>query len=434
MVEKFGKRGHALHQSGEEVGRTCLAFAATTIVPNCHLVDVDALDGLDLCLDEVWQLLQEKQRVSLRGVASCSLYHLVVTLGLFREDLEETFRLCLHLGEDGIGLTFCIDSLLLSLSFSRDNQTLFLNLLSHDDVGLLTCTLSVCSGILSFLLCRISLFESLSACNLLSSHSFALSLSLPFTTNCIRIGNRNLGFVLTLHSLGIGFSSTDSGLSNSLSLTYFTIPFLLSNTNFSFVDCLCSSLLTESLDVAAFILDIGHVHIDQAQTDLLQFYLDVSRDSLKELVAIGVQLLDTHRGNNQTKLAEKDVSSQFLNLLRRLSKQAFCSSQHAFGLRTDTNCKAARHIHANVLLRKGIRQVCIDADRRKREVSVVLDDGPYESATTMHTLGTLAVATITIDNQYLITWAATIAVDDGHEEEDEYDDSNHNKIEGFHIS
>ena len=87
-----------------------------------------------------------------------------------------------------------------------------------------------------------------------------------------------------------------------------------------------------------------------------------------------------------------------------------------------------------MLLRKGIRQVRINADRCKREVSVVLDDGPYESATTMHTLGTLAVATITIDNQYLITWAATIAVDDGHEEEDEYDDSNHNKIEGFHIS
>jgi hypothetical protein len=50
----------------------------------------------------------------------------------------------------------------------------------------------------------------------------------------------------------------------------------------------------------------------------------------------------------------------------------------------------------------------------------------------MHTLGTLAVAAIAIDNQYLVTRTATIAVDDGHEKEDEYDDSNHDKIERFH--
>ena len=51
----------------------------------------------------------------------------------------------------------------------------------------------------------------------------------------------------------------------------------------------------------------------------------------------------------------------------------------------------------------------------------------------MNTFGTFAVATITINNQNLVTGTATIAVDNGHKEEDEYYDSNHKKIERFHI-
>ena len=51
----------------------------------------------------------------------------------------------------------------------------------------------------------------------------------------------------------------------------------------------------------------------------------------------------------------------------------------------------------------------------------------------MNTFGTFAVATIAINNQNLVTRTATIAVHNGHEEKDEYYDSNHNKIERFHV-
>ena len=106
LVEEFAKRWHALHQSGKEVGSACLAVAcATAVVPNRYLVDADALDGFDLRLHQVGKFLQEEQCVSLRCIASGSLNHLVVALGLLGQNLKQTLGLGLHLGEDGVGLS-----------------------------------------------------------------------------------------------------------------------------------------------------------------------------------------------------------------------------------------------------------------------------------------------------------------------------------------
>ena len=385
-----------------------------------------------MCLDEVGQLLQQEQRVGLCSVASGSLYHLVVTLGLLGEDLEQALCLGLHLGVDGIGLTFGIDALLFSLGLSSDDETLLLNLLSHDDVCLLAGTLAVGTGILGLLLGSVSLLQSLCIGHLLGSHSLSLGFGLSLTAHGIGVGNGYLGFVLTLHGFCIRLGSTDTRLADSFSLTDFTVPLLFGNANLGFVDGLGSSFLAESLDVAALVLDVGHVDVDEPQADLLQLDLDVGRDGLKELVAVGIQFFDAHGSDDETKLTEEDVAGKLLNLLRRLSQQALCCCQHTLGLGADADSEAARHIDADVLAGQSIRQVCINADGRQREISIVLDDRPYESTTAMHTLGTLAVAAIAIDNQYLVTRAATIAVDDGHEKEDEYDDSNHDKKERFH--
>ena len=346
--------------------------------------------------------------------------------------MEQALCLCFHLCEDGISLTFGVDTLLLSLSLGSDDESFLLDFLCHDDVCLLARTLAVGTGILGFLLGSVCFFESLSVCHFFSSHSFSLSLGFPLTTHGIRIGNRNLGFILTLHGFSIRLGSTDTRLTHSLSLTNLTVSLLLGNANLGFIDGFSSSFLTKSFDVATLILDVRHVNVDETQADLLQLNLDVSRDSLKELIAVAVQFLDAHSGNDETQLSEEDVSGQFLNLLRRLSEQTFCGSQHALRLRADTHGEATRHVHADVLLRQGIRQVRIDANRRQGKVSIILDDGPHEGTTAVHTFGTLAVTTIAINHQNLVTGAATIAINNGHEEEDEYDDSNHNKIEGFH--
>ena len=104
------------------------------------MVDVDALDSLHLCLDELRQLLEQEQHVCLVGIATSGLHHLVVTRSLLGEDLVETLRLSLHLSIDSVGLTLCLYASLLGLSFSLDDAALLLNLLGHDDVRLLGLT------------------------------------------------------------------------------------------------------------------------------------------------------------------------------------------------------------------------------------------------------------------------------------------------------
>ena len=109
------------------------------------------------------------------------------------------------------------------------------------------------------------------------------------------------------------------------------------------------SFLTECLDVTALIIDVGHVHVDETETNLLQFHLDVAGDGLEELVTVGVQFLNTHGGNHQTQLTEEDVSCQFLNMTCRETQQTLSCCCHALGVGGDTDRKAARYIHTDVL-------------------------------------------------------------------------------------
>lgn len=151
----------------------------------------------------------------LGGIASGSLDHAVVTIGLLGKNLVQTLSLSLHLCEDGISLTLGVNALLLGLGLGSDDKTALFNLLGHDDVGVLAGTVTVGTCILGLLLGSISLLQSLSLGNLLGSNGLALCLGLALTTVCVRVGNGNLGLVLTLHGLGIGFGSTDTGLADS---------------------------------------------------------------------------------------------------------------------------------------------------------------------------------------------------------------------------
>ncbi len=66
----------------------------------------------------------------------------------------------------------------------------------------------------------------------------------------------------------------------------------------------------ERVDVAGLVGDVLDVHVDQAQADLLQLDLDAVRDVLDQLVAVGVDRLDGHRGDDHAHLSEDDVARQ----------------------------------------------------------------------------------------------------------------------------
>src|SRR5574344_1678501 len=250
------------------------------------MVDVDALDGFHLCLDEFWQLLKQKEHVGFVGIATSGLHHLVVALCLTRKNLEETACLCFHLGIGRIGFTLGIDTNLFSLGFCLDNFTFLLNFLADEHVGTLCGAFTVCTCFLGFLFCRICFFACLGCCHFLGCYCLALCFCLTFATVCIRIGNLHLCFVFTLHGLCIGFSGTDTGLSVGIGLTDFTEFLLFCHAYLGFVDGLGCRFLSECLNVAALIVDVGYVHVDESQTNFLQFHLDVAGDGFQELVTV----------------------------------------------------------------------------------------------------------------------------------------------------
>ena len=177
---------------------------------------------------------------------------------------------------------------------------------------------------------------------------------------------------------------------------------MLSHTHLSLVDSLSGSLTTKSLDISRLVLDIGNIDVDESQTNLLQFHLYIGRDTLKELIAVGIQLLDAHCSNNKTKLTKEDITSQFLNLTSIKTKQTLSSGSHAIRLGRNTNGKSARHIHTDILLRKCIGEVGIYRNRCKTKILIVFYDRPHEGTTTMHTLCRRFRLSSTIDNQNLI--------------------------------
>ena len=376
------------------------------------MVNVDTLDSINLRTNQFRQFLDEEQLVSLVCITTCSLNHLVVTGSLLGEHFEVTLSLSFHLSEDSVSFTLCLHTSLFSLSFSLDDTTFLLDFLSHEDVSSLGRTFTFSTSILGLLLSCISFLQGACTCYLLSSTCLTLSLSLSLTTNGIRVGNLNLGFVLTLHSKGVSLAGTDTSFTLSVSLTDFTHLVLLSYTNLSFVDSLCSSLTTESLDITALVLDIRHVHVDQSQTYLLQFHFHVSADSLKELITVVVQLLDTHRCDHQTQLTEEDITSQFLNLSGSLTQQTFSSSSHVLRVSRYTHRESARNVHTDVLPRQRIRQVRIDADRRQAQVSIVLNDRPHERTSTMNTLSRTTITRCSIHYKDFVRRTTSVSVDD----------------------
>ena len=78
--------------------------------------------------------------------------------------------------------------------------------------------------------------------------------------------------------------------------------------------------LAERIEIQRFVLDIGNVHIDETETDFLELGLDIVGHLLFEDLAFGIDLLDIHRGNRRTQLAEDNVFGQRFDLLLRFAE------------------------------------------------------------------------------------------------------------------
>ncbi len=296
------------------------------------------------------------------------------------------------------------------------------------------------TGKLGVTLTLVSLLESLCCLNLFSGDCYSGSLSLLLATLGIGIGDVDLGGILTLDSQGIGGSRLDTGVPLGLCdpdvlvpvclcLTDLTETVLLGNTLLGIIDGLCSSLLAESLDVAGLVTDIGHVDIDELQTDLAELSLHILADCSEELVAVGIDFLDVHRGDHKTELTEKNVGCDVLDVVDRKTKEALSCIRHAVGLGRDTDSEAARHIHADVLLGKCIGQVALDGNRLEVKECIILENRPDERSAAMDTScgrdRTAAVLSgLTVDDHDLVGRTTLVAFENCREchEQNDNDD------------
>ena len=103
----------------------------------------------------------------------------------------------------------------------------------------------------------------------------------------------------------------------------------------------------------------------------LKWLKDVLADGGEELVAVGVDLLDVHGRDDQTELSEEDIGGDILDIVDRQTEQTLGGVGHAVRLGGDTDGEAARHVHADVLLRKGVGQVALDRDGFEIEEGIV---------------------------------------------------------------
>ena len=272
---------------------------------------------------------------------------------------------------------------------------------------------------------------------LFSGHSYAGGLGLFLTALGVGVGDVDLRGVLSLYRKGVGRGGLDTGISLclgdsdvlvpvSLGLTDLSVAVLLGDTLLGVVDGLGGCLLTESLDVAGLVTDVGHVHVDELEADLAELSLNVLAYSHKELVTVGVDLLYVHRGDHQTELSEKDVGGDVLDVVDGESEKPFGGVCHAVRLRGDSDGETARHIYTDVLLGKSVGKVALDGDRLEVEERIVLEHRPDESRASVDAScrrdgSALVLAGLTVDDHHLVGRTTAVALKNRRECH-EYDD------------
>ena len=83
------------------------------------------------------------------------------------------------------------------------------------------------------------------------------------------------------------------------------------------VDRFGRGLLADALDVARLVRDVGDVHVDQVQADLVELGRHVAADRVEEFLAVLVDLLDGQRRHREAQLAEDDLARHALDVVLR---------------------------------------------------------------------------------------------------------------------
>ncbi len=179
-------------------------------------------------------------------------------------------------------------------------------------------------------------------------------------------------------------------------------------------------LLSDRLDVPARVHQIGDVHVDENQADLLELGREVSLDPGEQRVAVAVDLLDAHRRDDLAELAEDDVLRLALHQRRVVGDREESRGRVllSLGVRSDGDGEHARHCHADVLRGERVLERNVDLQRREIEVGVFLDHGPDEGAAAGDHACRALAGHLAGDHEHLVRRAAPVARDEQEQESD----------------
>ena len=158
-----------------------------------------------------------------------------------------------------------------------------------------------------------------------------------------------LGLLLALLGLGQVLRHLDGALANLFGLTHRALAILVGDVDLGLVDGLGRRLLADALDVSRLVRDVGDVHVDEIQADLVELGCHVAADRIQEFLAILVDLLDGQRRHRQSQLAKDDFARHALDRILVEVEHALGRVVHDGFFGADAHRERARHVDANVL-------------------------------------------------------------------------------------
>ena len=167
------------------------------------------------------------------------------------------------------------------------------------------------------------------------------------------------------------------------------------------VDRFGGSTASEGDDIARLIFDIADVDVNEIKADFFKLAGNGFVHFGEEGLAVLVDLLDLHCGNNGTHLTENDVLRLVFNLRAGESKQTNGRVLHdALGV---GNCggNGGRDGYADIFLRERVLQIDWNHERFEIEIGKILEQRPDESRAAVDTFGR-TTAGLAIDHQNFI--------------------------------
>ena len=435
------ERRHRAGEPREEARGAALAVGADTAVPHRNLVDLEIGNGLHLLAHELWEEFRDEHLLSARG-ALAGGDEFLEALGFSGEDGLGTVRLGeelrfhpvglgeLHqldpvgfgllLGADRVGRSLLDAAETFGLGIGLDDLAFLRDFGGHDDVRELGRALAFGTLLLGALFGDVGLLEHLGLGDLFRGGGEALGFGLGAAALGVRIRDVDLGGVFTLGRLGIRVGNGDPFVALGHGRADFTVTVGLGDLHLRFGDGLRGGFLSKGVDVARCVGDVLHVHVDESQANLLQLDLDSGGNVRDELVAVGVDLLDVHRRDDDAHLAKDDVFREFSDVLHRETEEPLGGVLHYPGFRGDPHGEGRGRVDADVLLGKGALKFDVDRQGRQVEVLVILDDRPDEGRATVITLRRLACADLPVDDEDAVggTLLVSCGESDEHKKED----------------